>query len=121
MSKFPEMEYKRQPRAEDDVGPVETSLELFQKVYQNPNLPLPTRMRAAIAAKDHEHPKLGVTINVHDDGSFAAQLDAAIRRSNGSAKVIEHQAEGSPTSEANQVSREHQRQPIKPYMLTRRV
>jgi hypothetical protein len=114
---FPKMEYKP---VEEEIGPVDTSLELFQKVYRNPNLPLHTRMRAAIAAKDHEHPKLGVTVNVADDGSFAARLDQAIRRANGQ-KVIEHQPndEGS-LSEAQRESEAHMRKPILP-RLTRRI
>jgi len=106
------------------LEPDENSLDLCRKVYRNNTLPLHTRMRAAIAALPHEVPKLGVSINVNDDGSFAAQLDAAIRRSNGT-KVIEHQkdagslAEGS-LSEAEQDSREHSRRPILP-RLTRRI
>jgi hypothetical protein len=58
------------------------------------------------------------------DGSFAHQLDLAIRRSNGGGKVIEHLGAGSLASaqrEAETVSAEHQRQPIKPYKLTRRI
>ena len=49
-----------------------------------------------MAALPHEVPKLGVSVNIDDDGTFAARLDAAIERSHGhkliegSAKVIEH-------------------------------
>jgi len=119
---FPKMEYKE---AKVEIGEVQSSLELFQKIYRNPDLPLHTRMRAAIAAKDHEHPKLIATAIVNE-GSFAALLDKAIQRSNG-AKVINH--EGSPSnglsenplqSEAQAVSAEHQRRPILS-RLTRRV
>jgi hypothetical protein len=81
------------------VPPEASSLELLQAVYRSPHVPLSTRMRAATIAIPFEHPKLGVTVNVNDDGSFAARLDAAIQRSmNGHAvevekvepKVIEH-------------------------------
>jgi hypothetical protein len=120
---FPKMRYKQQPLTEEDIGPVDTSLELFQKVYRNPNLPLYMRLRAARDAKDHEHPKLVATAIVNE-GSFAALLDKAIQRSNGS-KVIEHQpGEGSlanSESEAAQVSKAHSEKPIKSYLLTRRI
>ncbi len=67
-----------------------TSLELLQKVYRDPALPLSTRMRAAAIAIPHEHPKLGVSVNIADDGTFAARLDKAIARSNGhAAKLVE--------------------------------
>src|SRR5262245_54497013 len=113
------------PKIEDAIGPVQTSLELFQKVYRNPNLPLHTRLRAARDAKDHEHPKLVATAIVNE-GSFAALLDRAIERSNG-AKVIEHEPKpanvsaGSIAPTAREVSRPEQAKPLKSYLLTRRV
>jgi hypothetical protein len=71
-----------------EIGPGASSLELLQAIYRSPHVPLSTRMRAASMAIPFEHPKLGVTVNVNDDGSFAARLDAAIQRStNGHAKV----------------------------------
>src|SRR5262245_17887194 len=97
-SGFPELKYG--PPKGPDVGPVETSLELFQKVYRDPNQPIERRLRAARDAKDHEHPKLVATAIVNE-GSFATLLERAIERSNGhkvieGAKVIEHVGEGSP-------------------------
>jgi hypothetical protein len=113
--------------SEDHIGPADTSLDLFQKVYRNPSLPLAVRMRAAIAAKDHEHPKLGISVNVNAGEDFAARLDAAIARSQG-LRVIEHVGEGSMTkangegtSEAAQVSQEHQRKPPLFGSIKRRV
>jgi hypothetical protein len=80
-----------------DLEPDANSLTFLQKVYRNSVLPLSTRMRAAMAALPHAVPKLGVSVNVNDDGTFAARLDAAIQRTNGHAakvidqpKVIEH-------------------------------
>jgi hypothetical protein len=84
---FPKMEYK--PREEEFGLPDSaTSLDLLQAVYRHAGLPLSMRMRAAMAALPFEHPKLAVSVNIPDDGSFAARLDAAIQRSQ-QGKVIE--------------------------------
>ena len=63
-----------------ELAPNGTSLDLLQQVYRNPSLPLPTRMRAAMAAIQFEHPKLAVTANV-ESGDFADQLEQAVKRS----------------------------------------
>ena len=113
------------------LEPNENSLDLMRKVYHNNSLPLHTRIRCGMAALPHEVPKLGVTVNVNDDGSFAAQLQRAIDRSSNGIKQIEgsplHEglspiglSENPNQSEAQTVSAEHQRRPILP-KLTRRV
>jgi hypothetical protein len=61
------------------IGESGTSLQLLQQVYRSPKLPLPTRMRAAIAAIQFEHPKLAVTASI-EAGDFADQLDQAVER-----------------------------------------
>ena len=66
-----------------------TSLEFLKAVYCNNELPLATRMRAAIAALPFETPKLAVTAQVSET-DFASLLDrrlAQIAR----ARSIEHQ------------------------------
>jgi hypothetical protein len=42
-----------------ELGPGETSLDLLQKIYRSPRQPIARRMRAAMAALIHEHPRLG--------------------------------------------------------------
>jgi hypothetical protein len=86
MSNFPDMEYKPMSQALE-VAPNATSLELLQAVYRSPSLPLATRMRAAMAALQFEHPKLGVSVNINGE-DIAERLDRAIARTNG-LKVIE--------------------------------
>jgi hypothetical protein len=56
-----------------------TSLEFLQAVYCNNDLPLTTRMRAAIAALPFEVPKLAVTAMVNEQ-DFATLLDQRIKR-----------------------------------------
>jgi hypothetical protein len=59
------------------------SLELLKAVYSDPDLPLQTRMRAAIAAAPYESPRLSMTAVVTGNGEeFARRLELAIARSN---------------------------------------
>src|SRR5262249_17676711 len=68
-----------------ELEPNATSLTLLQKVYRSPTVALMTRMRAAIAALQFEHPKLAVAVTVNA-GDFAEKLDQAVERSR---KVID--------------------------------
>jgi hypothetical protein len=74
------------------------SLEFLQAVYRNPDLALPVRMRAAIAALPHEVPRLAVTALVNEQ-SFAELLDRRLARieqmTNGNGKT--HTIDQSPT------------------------
>jgi hypothetical protein len=65
-------------QAEPEVGPVETSLDFLQAVYRNPDLPLSTRLRAALGAIGFEHPKLAVVANL--GGNLGDRLEAELRR-----------------------------------------
>jgi len=81
-----------------EIEPDATSLDLLQRVYRNPSLPLMTRIRAATAALPHEHPKLAVTAVV-GDGDFASRLEQAIERSRMvEAKPIEANVSASTTA-----------------------
>ena len=65
-----------------ELAPGETSLSLLQKIYRSSSQPIARRMRAAMAALQHEHPKLtAMAIDSMDGASFAAMLDRAIERS----------------------------------------
>lgn len=64
-----------------------TPLEFLEAVYQDENLPLNVRLRAAVEAAPYVHPKLSATAIVHEDGSFAERLERAVERSR---KVIDH-------------------------------
>ena len=55
------------------------SLDLLKAVYRNNQLPLTTRMRAAIAALPFEVPKLAVTAVVSEQ-DFATLLDRRLAR-----------------------------------------
>jgi hypothetical protein len=73
-----------------------TPLDFLQAVYLNPNLPLNTRMKAAIEAAPYRHSKHSVTAIVDGNKSFAEALERAIERSKGPlplpAPTIEHDA-----------------------------
>ena len=93
MSDFPEMEYASGDAELFELGPGETSLSLLQKIYRSSSQPITRRMRAAMAALRHEHPKLtAMAIDSMDGASFAAMLDRAIERSKAPPKFIEHRA-----------------------------
>jgi|SRR6516162_10073071 hypothetical protein len=62
-----------------DIPPNGTSLDLLQAVYRRTDLPLTTRMRAAIAALNYELPRLQVTAQISEQ-DFAAVLDRRIKR-----------------------------------------
>ena len=71
-----------------EIGPNGMSIDLLRQVYRSPTIPLPIRMRAAIACLPFETPKLAVTAQV-SEGDFAALLDQRIKRHQ-EAKLIEH-------------------------------
>jgi hypothetical protein len=71
-----------------ELAPGETSLDLLQRIYRSVKQPMTRRMRAAIEALPHEHPRLGAVAVSHLSGKdFATLLDKAIERS-GHAKAI---------------------------------
>src|SRR6516164_939357 len=84
---------------EDNERPEITPLDFLEAVYLNylnPNLPLPTRMRAAIEAAPYKHPKQSAVAIAHYGPSFADALEKAIVRSKGlpvlnAPKTIEHE------------------------------
>jgi hypothetical protein len=79
-----------QRRAEEIVlGKGATAHELLKIIYQCPELPLPVRMRAAIASLPFETPKLAVSYQASET-DFAELLDRRIRRME-EAKLIQHQ------------------------------
>jgi hypothetical protein len=57
------------------------SLEFLQAVYRDDEIPLYTRLRAAIAAAPYEHPRLSVQALVTPNEEFAKRLELAITRS----------------------------------------
>jgi hypothetical protein len=74
-----------------ELAPDETSLSFLQKVYRSIKQPMSRRMRAAIEAMPHEHPRLGA-VAVMTGNDIATLLDRAIARSNAVMKIIEHDA-----------------------------
>ena len=72
-----------------ELGPDETSLHFFQRVYRSTRQPMARRMSAAREAIPHEHPRMtAVSVGYYDGNTFAERLDRAIDASN-RAKVIE--------------------------------
>jgi hypothetical protein len=55
------------------------SIDLLRAVYRSNSIPLPVRMRAAIAALPHETPRLQVSALVSEQG-FAELLDKRLKR-----------------------------------------
>jgi transcriptional regulatory protein LevR len=83
MSNFPEMDYKPITTEElIELAPHETSLDFLRKIYRSVKQPMSRRMRAAIEAMPHEHPRLGaVAIGCMNGQDFASMLERAIERS----------------------------------------
>jgi hypothetical protein len=66
-----------------ELAPGETSLDFLQRVYRSVKQPMSRRLRAAIEALQHEHPRLGaVAIGSMNGQDFASLLERAIARSN---------------------------------------
>jgi hypothetical protein len=63
----------------DGLNNPENAHALLKAVYRNPAVPLPVRMRAAIACLPFEVPKLAVTAMVTEQ-DFATLLDQRIKR-----------------------------------------
>jgi hypothetical protein len=76
------------------------SIDLLRAVYRSPSIPLPVRLRAAIAALPHEVPRLSVVAQVNEQ-DFATLLDQRLKRMeamNGNQKpqTIEQTIEAKP-------------------------
>jgi hypothetical protein len=62
-----------------ELGPNGMSIDLLRAVYRNPSIPLPVRIRCAVAALPHEVPRLAVTALVNEQ-SFAELLDRRLKK-----------------------------------------
>ena len=95
-----------------ELAPGETSLSFLQKVYRSTKQPMSRRLRAAIEAMPHEHPRLGaVAIGSLTGTDFASALDRALERSGKllEVKAIDVTPHDRP-NEAEAVSAAHQTQ-----------
>jgi hypothetical protein len=79
------------PRRPEEIvlGKGATAHELLKIIYQCQNLPLHTRMRAAMACLPFETPKLGITYQA-SESDFATLLDQRIKRHQ--LRLVEHQS-----------------------------
>jgi hypothetical protein len=68
----------QQPR-EIEIGPNRMSIDLLRAVYRSTAIPLPVRLRAAIAALPHETPRLQVSALVNEQ-SFAEILERRLKK-----------------------------------------
>jgi hypothetical protein len=68
---------EKKPPENVEIGPNDLSIDLLRAIYRCNHLPLPTRMRAAIAAIQFETPKLAVTAQVTEN-DIATLLDRRI-------------------------------------------
>ena len=85
-----------------------TPLHFLEAVYLNPNLPLNTRMRAAIEAAPYKHPKLSAAAIGHFEGkTFAEALERAIERSKSPIPLL-----NSPTIEHEQLPASELKKPF---------
>lgn len=75
-----------------------TSLKFLQTIYRSSSVPLSTRMRAAIAALQFEHPKLAVMATI-DGKDFGDQLERASNRSSQVIEAAPAPVEGKPTTD----------------------
>jgi hypothetical protein len=76
---FPELVYEDRKEDQLNLGPNGLSIDLLRAVYRNPSIPLPVRIRCAVAALPHEVPRLAVTAMVSEQ-SFAELLDKRLKR-----------------------------------------
>jgi hypothetical protein len=77
-----------------ELAPGETSLDFLQRVYRSVKQPMSRRLRAAIEALPHEHPRLGAIATASMNGQdFASLLERAIERSGKAPLMIEARAE----------------------------
>ncbi len=86
----------------DDLAPDmqgDDSLALLQAIYRSADQPMHRRMRAAIAALPHERPKFAVIASA-GTRDFAAQLEAARKRSGRPLMIVASEAEPAPAIEA---------------------
>jgi hypothetical protein len=79
MNGFPELVYEGRKEDQLNLGPNAMSIDLLRAVYRNPSIPLPIRIRCAVAALPHEVPRLAVTALVNEQ-SFAELLEKRIKR-----------------------------------------
>jgi hypothetical protein len=78
-----------------ELAPGETSLNFLQRVYRSVKQPMSRRLRAAIEALPHEHPRLGAIATASMNGQdFASMLERAIERSGKAPLMIEARSEG---------------------------
>lgn len=89
---FPELVVHEPATDEIEIPPKGNSLDLLRAVYRRSDLPLTTRMRAAIAALNYELPRLQVTAQVNEQ-NFAEVLERRLRNmervNNSNARIIE--------------------------------